>query len=136
MLTVGGVIAMLLGSLMLFESPAPYLRLSRVVIFATVSVCAVFFSLVLWFVVRTQRTRYVSGLEGMVGERGVADTDIHPEGRVFVHGEYWDAFSAEPINKGERIEVVRVVENLRLEVKKVEGRHQESGFKDQEKPEA
>jgi membrane-bound serine protease (ClpP class) len=136
MLTVGGVIAMLLGSLMLFESPAPYLRLSRVVIFATVSVCAAFFSLVLWFVVRTQRTRYVSGLEGMVGERGVADTDIHPEGRVFVHGEYWDAFSAEPINKGERIEVIQVVENLRLEVKKVEGRHQESGFKDQEKPEA
>jgi membrane-bound serine protease (ClpP class) len=126
MLTVGGVIAMLLGSLMLFESPAPYLRLSRVVIFATVSVCAVFFSLVLWFVVRTQRTRFVSGLEGMESERGVADSDIHHEGRAFVHGESWDAFSAEPIAKGERIEVVRVVENMRLEVKKVKGRNQEN----------
>jgi len=119
MLTVGGIIALALGSLMLIESSEPYLQISRMVIFATVSVCAVFFSLVLWFVVRTQRTRFVSGLEGMEGERGVADTDIHTEGRVFVHGEYWDAFSAEPIDKGERIEVIRVVENLRLEVRRV-----------------
>lgn len=126
MLTVGGIIAMLLGSLMLFESPEPYLRLSRAVIFATVAVCAGFFSLVLWFVVRTQRSRFVSGVEGMEGERGVAESDIHPEGRVFVHGEYWDAFSAEPIARGERIEVIRVGENMRLEVKKVNGRNQEN----------
>ena len=123
MLTVGGIIALALGSLMLIESSEPYLQISRMVIFATVSVCAGFFSLVLWFVVRTQRTRFVSGVEGMAGERGVADTDIHPEGRVFVHGEYWDAFSAEPIDKGARIEVIQVVENLRLEVKKVNGRN-------------
>jgi membrane-bound serine protease (ClpP class) len=126
MLTVGGIIALALGSLMLIESSEPYLQISRVVIFATVSVCAGFFSLVLWFVVRTQRTRFVSGLEGMESERGVADSDIHHEGRAFVHGESWDAFSAEPIAKGERIEVVRVVENMRLEVKKVKGRNQEN----------
>jgi len=118
MLTVGGIIALAFGSLMLIESSEPYLQISRVVIFATVSVCAGFFSLVLWFVVRTQRTRFVSGVEGMEGERGVADTDIQREGRVFVHGEYWDAFSAEPIVRGERIEVVRVRENMRLEVRK------------------
>lgn len=127
MLTVGGIIALALGSLMLIESSEPYMQISRAVIFATVSVCAGFFSLVLWFVVRTQRTRFVSGAEGMEGERGVAESDIHPEGRVFVHGEYWDAFSAEPITRGERIEVVRVAENMRLEVKKVNGRSQESG---------
>ncbi|HEY7746987.1 MAG TPA: NfeD family protein, partial [Desulfuromonadales bacterium] len=113
---------------MLIESSEPYLQISRMVIFATVSVCAAFFSLVLWFVVRTQRTRFVSGLEGMEGERGVADTDIRPEGRVFVHGEYWDAFSAEPIAKGERIEVVQVVENLRLEVRKVNEQDRVSGI--------
>jgi membrane-bound serine protease (ClpP class) len=128
MLTVGGIIALALGSLMLIESSEPYLQISRMVIFATVSVCAAFFSLVLWFVVRTQRTRFVSGLEGMEGERGVADTDIRPEGRVFVHGEYWDAFSAEPIAKGERIEVVQVVENLRLEVRKVNEQDRVSGI--------
>ena len=130
MLTVGGIISMALGSLILIESPVPYLQISRAVIFATVSVCAAFFSLVLWFVVRTQRTRFVSGLEGMVGERGVAETDIHPEGRVFVHGEYWDAFSTEPIGKGEWIEVIQVVENLRLQVRRVKdegGRRKEEG---------
>ncbi len=126
MLTVGGIIALALGSLLLIDSAEPYMQISRAVIFATVSVCAGFFSLVLWFVVRTQRTHFVSGLEGMESERGVADSDIHHEGRVFVHGESWDAFSAEPIAKGERIEVVRVVENTRLEVKKVKGRNQEN----------
>jgi len=120
MLTVGGIIALALGSLMLIESSEPYLQISRVVIFATVSVCAGFFSLVLWFVVRTQRSRFVSGAEGMAGERGVADTDVHREGRVFVHGEYWDAFSAEPIGRGERIEVVRVERNMRLEIRRVQ----------------
>ncbi|HXV21985.1 MAG TPA: nodulation protein NfeD [Desulfuromonadales bacterium] len=129
MLTVGGIIALALGSLMLIESSEPYLQISRVVILATVSVSAGFFSLVLWFVVRSQRTRFVSGSEGMAGERGVADTDIHPEGRVFVHGEYWDAFSTEPIGKGERIEVIQVAENLRLQVKKVN--EQEPGFRNQ-----
>jgi membrane-bound serine protease (ClpP class) len=118
MLTVGGIVALALGSLLLIESSEPYMQISRAVIFVTVAVCAGFFSLVLWFVVGTQRTRFVSGLEGMTGERGVADSDIHPEGRVFVHGEYWDAFSAEPIDKGERIEVVRVAENMRLEVRR------------------
>jgi len=118
MLTVGGIIALALGSLMLIESSEPYMQISRAVIFATVSVCAGFFSLVLWFVVRTQRTSFVSGVEGMVGETGVADSDIRDEGRVFVHGEYWDAFSSEPINRGERIEVVRMGRNLRLEVRR------------------
>lgn len=118
MLTVGGIIALALGSLMLIESSEPYMQISRAIIFATVTVCAGFFSLVLWFVVRTQRTRYVSGAEGMAGEHGVADSDIHTEGRVFVHGEYWDAFSADPIARGERVEVVRIGRNMRLEVRK------------------
>lgn len=118
MLTVGGIIALALGSLMLIESSEPYMQISRAVIFATVAVCAGFFSLVLWFVVRTQRTRFVSGAEGMAGELGFADSDIHTEGRVFVHGEYWDAFSRDPIARGERVEVVRMGRNMRLEVRK------------------
>jgi membrane-bound serine protease (ClpP class) len=56
----------------------------------------------------------------MVGELGQAATDIHRQGKVFVHGEYWDAFSTEPIALGETVEVVRIAENMRLEVKKLE----------------
>lgn len=120
MLTVGGIISMALGSLMLIETSEPYMQISRAVIFATVAVSAGFFSLVLYFVVRAQKRRFVSGAEGLAGERGEAVTPVHEDGRVFVHGEYWNAYAAEPIDKGARIEVVRVAENMRLEVKKVE----------------
>jgi membrane-bound serine protease (ClpP class) len=121
MLTVGGILALSLGSLMLIDSSAPYLQISRAVIAATVIVCSGFFTIVLYFVVRTHRTRFVSGSEGMAGERGTAVTAIDGGGQVFVHGEYWDAHSAEPIEPDERIEVVRVGKNLRLEVRKVKG---------------
>jgi len=121
MLTVGGMVAMTLGSLMLIDSPVPYLQISRRVIAATVLVSSGLFALVLYFVVRTQKTRFVSGIEGMIGERGRAVTDIRPEGRVFVHGEYWDAWSAEPIGRDAAIEVVRVDRHLRLEVVAAEG---------------
>lgn len=127
MLTVGGIVAMLLGSLMLFDSPEPYLRLSRTVIFATVAAFSGFFALALYFVVRTQKTPFVSGNEGMAGERGTAFSPVHHDGQVYVHGEYWDAFAAEPIAAGEAIEVVRVEKGMRLEVRRAESRDQASG---------
>ncbi len=120
MLTVGGIISMTLGSLMLMEHSAPYMRISWAVIAGTVAVISSLFVLVLYFVVRTQRRRIFSGAEGMIGERGEAVTAIEVEGRVFVHGEYWRAWSREPIAKGETVEVVRIGENMQLEVKRVE----------------
>jgi len=116
MLSIGGLVSMTLGSLMLIESSEPYLQISRAIIAATVAVFGGFFLLVVFFVVRTQKTRFVSGAEGMVGERGQAVTAIHEEGKVFVHGEYWDAFSKEPIGKDRAVVVVRMVGNLRMEV--------------------
>jgi membrane-bound serine protease (ClpP class) len=120
MLSIGGLVALTMGSLMLIDTSVPYLQISRAVIFATVAVCGGFVATVLFFVVRTQKTRFVSGVEGMVGELGQAVTDIHRQGKVFVHGEYWDAFSTEPIALGEKVEVVRIAENMRIEVKKLE----------------
>lgn len=119
MLSIGGLIALTMGSLMLIDTAVPYLQISRAVIFATVAVCGGFFAAVLFFVVRTQKTRFVSGVEGMVGEQGLAMTDIHAQGKVFVHGEYWDAFSAEPVGKGQTVEIVRIAENMRIEVRRI-----------------
>ncbi|MGK2905821.1 MAG: NfeD family protein [Desulfuromonadales bacterium] len=119
MLTVGGLIALTFGSLILLDSPAPYLQISRAVIAATVAVCGGFISLVLLFVVRVQKRRYFSGLEGMVGERGQAITALEPGGRVYVHGEYWDARSEQPISAGSVIEIVRAEANLKLLVRAV-----------------
>ncbi|WP_432821021.1 NfeD family protein [Trichloromonas sp.] len=132
MLTIGGMVAMTLGSLMLIDSPVPYLQISRRVIAATVLVSSGLFALVLYFVVRTQKTRFVSGLEGMAGERGRAVTELDPEGRVFVHGEYWDARSAQPIAKDAEVRVVRVDANLRLEVVAVERSKTAAGLKQSE----
>lgn len=118
MLTVGGILSMALGSLMLIDTSQPYLQISRAVIFATVAVSAGFFVLIVYFVARTQRSRVVSGQEGMAGEVGSAVTDLNPEGRIFVHGEYWNAVAAEPIAMGDRIEVVKMLDGMRLEVRK------------------
>jgi membrane-bound serine protease (ClpP class) len=120
MLTVAGLIAMSFGSLILVDSPEPYLQISRTVIAATVAVCGGFISLVLIFVVRVQKSRFVSGLEGMVGERGQAVTELDPRGRVYVHGEYWDAHSDQTIAEGSEIEIVRAEANLKLLVRAVE----------------
>jgi membrane-bound serine protease (ClpP class) len=120
MLTIAGLVAMTFGSLILVDSPAPYLQISRAVIAATVAVCGGFISLVLMFVVRVQKSHYFSGLEGMVGERGRAVTALDPSGRVYVHGEYWDAHAEKPIAEGSEIEIVRAEANLKLLVRAVE----------------
>lgn len=117
MLTVGGVIAMIFGSLMLFDSPEPYLRLSWSVILPTVLLTTLFFVFAVAKVVKAHKRRPTTGGEGLVGEEGRADTDIMPEGKVFVRGEYWDAESPERIVKGAKV-VVTAVEGMRVRVRK------------------
>ncbi len=117
MLTIGGIVSMIFGSLLLFESPEPYLRVSLGVVLITVLVTALFFVLVVAKAVKAHRRKPVSGTEGLVGEAGWADSDLTPEGKVFVRGEYWDARSDERITKGEKV-VVATVEGMRLKVRR------------------
>ena len=116
MLSVGGLVAMTMGSLILVEGSDPYLQISRRVIFGTVTATAGFLLLVLYLVVRTQRRPFFSGNEGMVGEEGEAVSAVHQSGKVFVHGEYWNATSEVPVAKGEKVKVVRVKKNMELEI--------------------
>jgi membrane-bound serine protease (ClpP class) len=67
--------------------------------------------------VSAHRHKPVTGREGLVGEEGSAVTDIMPDGKVFVRGEYWDAESSERISKGEKV-VVTAMEGLRVKVRK------------------
>jgi membrane-bound serine protease (ClpP class) len=117
-LAIGGIIAMVLGSLMLFPSSVPYLRLSRWLIASTTLVMAAFFIVVVAKVIQAQREKPISGREGMIGEHGLAATDIDGAGKVMVHGEYWNASSAEPIAKGEKVEVT-ALEGLTVTVRKL-----------------
>jgi membrane-bound serine protease (ClpP class) len=118
MLTVGGVISLSLGSLMLFESPEPYLQLSWKVIMPTVLLTTAFFVFVVGKVVKAHKNKPVTGGEGIVGEEGTVVTDLTPDGKVFVRGEYWDAEGIERIAKGERV-VVTEVKGMRLKVRKI-----------------
>jgi len=118
MLTVGGVIAMVLGSLMLFESPEPYLRVSWNVIAVTVVAVAAFFVFAITKALAAHRKRPATGQEGLIGREGRADSGIAPDGKVFVNGEYWDAWSEEAIAVGDKI-TVEAVEGMRLKVKRI-----------------
>ena len=116
-LTVGGIISMVMGSLMLFESPEPMLRLSLYLILPAVIVTALFFSVTFSLVYRAHRRRPVTGSEGLVGLEGRASSEITQEGgQVMVRGEVWSAYSDETIAKGDKV-VVESVSGLKIRVK-------------------
>jgi len=120
MLSVGGIIAMALGSLMLIDSSDPYMQISRAVIAATVAVSAGFFLLATGMVVRTQRRPVTMGQEGMVGETGTLIEAIDgpgASGRVAVHGEYWYARADQPVAAGTEVVVEGLLEGLCLKVR-------------------
>lgn len=118
-LTMGGIISLVLGSIMLIKAPVPELRPSlRFIIPVALGVSLVFVFLV-YLVIKAQARKTITGKEGMVGETGTALTSISPEGQVFVHGEIWRAISEQPINRGDRIQVIQVMDHLTLKVKKI-----------------
>ncbi|NTU43282.1 MAG: nodulation protein NfeD, partial [Nitrospirales bacterium] len=118
MLTIGGIASLIMGSVMLFDSPLPFLRLSLSVIIPAALITALFFGVTIRLAYRAQKQRPVTGIEGLIGREGVAQRDITPEaGLVLVHGELWSAISETPVHKGERV-VIRSVEGLILTVEK------------------
>ena len=119
LLAVGGVISLLLGSLMLIETPTEYMRISLSVIIPAVLVSAGFFGFAITKAVKARLTKPTTGMEGLVGEIGIASTTIAPEGKISIHGEFWNAVSDQNIERGEKVQVVGVV-NLKLKVKKIE----------------
>jgi membrane-bound serine protease (ClpP class) len=118
MLTVGGIVSMFLGSLMLINSPEDYLRIPLSTIILVVGTTAALFTFVIGAAVRSAKRQPVSGQEGMIGETGTATERIDPTGTVFVHGSLWKARSLSPIEAGASVRVVKV-EGLRLTVEKV-----------------
>jgi membrane-bound serine protease (ClpP class) len=119
LLAVGGIISLLLGSLMLFQSPAEYMRISLSVIIPAVLVTSAFFIFAATMAIRARLMKPTTGMEGLVGETGIASTDISPEGKVSIHGEFWDVISDQNIERGGKVQVIGVV-NLKLKVKKFE----------------
>jgi membrane-bound serine protease (ClpP class) len=118
MLSMGGIVAMIIGSMMLIDSPVPELRPSlRLIIPVAAGISLVCIFLVA-LVVKAQARRALTGREGMIGETGTARTDLAPTGKVFVHGELWEAESDGPVREGERVRVVAVGGGLKIKVTK------------------
>jgi membrane-bound serine protease (ClpP class) len=118
-LTVGGIVSLVIGSLMLFRTTDPALRISWGVLVPAVTVTSLFFIAVIAIAVKAQLRPRQGGQEGMQGEEGIALTDIHAEGKVLIHGEQWNAMSDVPVIRGDRIRVIRV-EGLKVKVEPIE----------------
>jgi membrane-bound serine protease (ClpP class) len=116
-LAMGGVVSLLLGSLILLGGDTGAARVSLSVILTVTAATVAFFFFVVGAAVRAQRRKPETGEQGLLGETGTAITDLGPSGQVFVHGEYWAAQAEEPITQGTRIVVDRV-EGLVLRVRK------------------
>jgi membrane-bound serine protease (ClpP class) len=117
-LAVGGAVAMVLGAVTLIDSPLPEMRIHwSTAIGVTVPFAAITVFLVS-IALRARRLKVNTGAEGMIGEEGAAITELAPEGKVFVHGEYWDAVSLRPAAAGARVKVT-AIDKLKLTVEPV-----------------
>jgi len=114
-LSLGGLISLTIGSIMLFDDLKVSLRLMA----PTVVLVGGFFVVVSTLAFRAYRTQPKSGKEGMVGEIGLVKEDIDPEGLIFVHGEYWRATAEERIEADEKVEV-EGADGLILRVRKAD----------------
>ncbi len=114
-LTIGGLAAFVIGSLMLIDSPVPALRISMSLILTLTLFTAAVVAFLTSRVVAAHKTKVVTGREGLVGEEGEARSAIHATGKVFVHGEWWEAWSEEPIPEGSRV-IVTAMEGMKLKV--------------------
>ncbi len=107
LLTLGGIISLLLGSLLLFGQNPPSLRVYQPFLITVVITFALLFGGITYLAVKTLRKKPVSGTEGLIGKKGKALTKITKEGgRVFVEGEIWQATSDEEIPEGAKVEVI------------------------------
>lgn len=117
-LTIGGIIAMMIGSLMLFESPGSFMRLSLIVILPAVVLTTLFFTIVVGLAYKAYKRRPVTGTEGLIGLEGIAHTDITKDaGMVLLRGEIWSAYSDENIPKGEKIKV-EALKGLKIKIRR------------------
>jgi membrane-bound serine protease (ClpP class) len=119
MLAVGGIAAMIIGSLMLIKAPIAELRTSLGFVLPVVLAVSLIVLFLLTLVFKAHRRRSMTGREGMIGETGTARTDLSPAGKVFVHGEIWEAEADAPVRAGEKVKVVEVLDGLRIRVGKV-----------------
>jgi len=114
-LAIGGIVTMVLGALLLVDAPIPEMRVHLWTALAVSIPIGLITAFLMTLALQARRHKVVTGEQGLIGEIGVAQTALSPQGKVFVHGEIWDAVSSMNIASGERV-IVRGVDGLQLEV--------------------
>ena len=117
-LGIGGAVALVLGTLLLVDSPLPELRIRPLTAFAVAMPFALITAFLVTIAARARRNKKTAGPESVLGEIGVAVEDLAPAGRIFTHGEYWFASASRPIRAGEKVKVTSI-KGLELTVDKI-----------------
>jgi membrane-bound serine protease (ClpP class) len=114
-LTIGGITLLTLGGLLLVDSPIPELRVHLLTALAVSIPLGLITAFLMTIALKARRNKVVTGAQGLVGETGVAQTALTPLGKVFVHGELWDALASAELPVGQLV-VVRKIDGLTLQV--------------------
>jgi membrane-bound serine protease (ClpP class) len=117
-LTIGGIVLLTLGGLLLVDAPIPEMRVHLSTALAVSIPLGTITAFLMSIAMRARRNKVVTGIQGLIGEVGVTRSALTPEGKVFVHGELWDAMASAGVPAGTKV-VVRSVEGLRLSVEPV-----------------
>ena len=123
-LTIAGIASLTIGALLLVDGPIPQMRVHLWTALSVSVPLGLITAFLMSIALKARRNKRASGVEAMIGEIGTAETALTPEGKVFIHGETWNARATSPVNVGEHVRVVRV-EGLKLEVEAVEVRKAE-----------
>jgi membrane-bound serine protease (ClpP class) len=114
-LAIGGIVAMTLGGLLLVDGPIPEMRVKFWTALGVSIPMGIITVFLMTIAIKARQNKIVSGSQGLVGEVGVARTLLAPSGKVFVHGELWDAIAPHEIAAGQRVRVTGV-DDLQLAV--------------------
>jgi membrane-bound serine protease (ClpP class) len=116
-LGVGGIVALTFGSLLLFDPESTGLAVDRSIVFTAAATVGSFVLIISYLVFQSQRSKPTLGFEGLIGEIGEARSVLAPSGKIFVHGEYWNAEADGEVAAGDKVEVVGIA-GMTLKVKR------------------
>jgi membrane-bound serine protease (ClpP class) len=105
-LGVGGIIALAIGSLLLFDTESSDLIVDKKIVFTAVGTVGAIMLALSYLVFRTQQTKPTMGMNALIGEIGEVRSELAPAGKIFVHGEYWNAQADTPIAVATKVEVI------------------------------
>ena len=114
-LTIGGIVLLTLGGLLLVDAPIPEMRVRLMTALAVSIPLGIITAFLMSIALRARRNKVVTGIQGLIGEIGVAQTPLTPQGKVFVHGELWDAIASAALPEGSKV-IVESVNGLQLRV--------------------